>query len=283
MSAISEQTSENGSGRRNPVEKAMLVVELMAEDPGRDWGVREIATELGWTPSTLHRILVLLEQGGWISSPSEGRYSLGIRFLKLTLQASNGFPLQEIGRAGLYDLVEETGETAVLSVYDAARQEMSFVATVDSPQPVRYVADLLNTWMPIYAGATGHAILAFLPAEERWRVIHGAPLRSLTDRTIVDPDKLEKHLEQVRKDGYAWSAGERTPGAVGVGAPIFGPDGRVLGEVSLTVPELRFDRGQLPQYADAVVRCAADITNALGDPERNAATEEVAVGKEGSR
>ena len=251
----------------------MLVLEAMAEDPHRAWGVREIASELGWTPSTLHRILVLLDEDRWITSSSEGRYSLGIRFLKMAIKASSGFPLAEIGKARLHDLVADTKETAVLSLYDPARLEMTFVASVDSPQPVRYVADLLDTWGPLHAGATGLAILAFLPEDERRRIVHGE-LKQVTEATVTDPESLEARLAKIRKDGYVCSTGERTVGAVGIAAPVFGPGGgRVLGDVALTIPESRFEKKELPRLSDAVKRCAASISVAIdGDSHAHAAT-----------
>ncbi|HTU02960.1 MAG TPA: IclR family transcriptional regulator C-terminal domain-containing protein, partial [Candidatus Sulfotelmatobacter sp.] len=115
-----------------------------------------------------------------------------------------------------------------------------------------------------HAGASGLAIMAFLSKEERQTIIERTRLAPLTDRTITDPVALEEELARVRARGYAFSRSQRTQGAVAVAAPIWGPDGRILGELNVSVPESRFDAGMRPRLAQLVVRHAKRIMEKLG-------------------
>jgi IclR family acetate operon transcriptional repressor len=140
---------------------------------------------------------------------------------------------------------------------------MMFVAAVNSSHPLRYVVPI-NEWIPVYAGASGLAIMAFLPPEERRAIIARTKLAPVTERTITDPMVLEKELARIRARGYAYSRGQRTVGAVGIAAPIWGPDGRVMGDLTVSVPEPRFDERKLPAFARLAIHHAQRIMEHLG-------------------
>jgi DNA-binding IclR family transcriptional regulator len=238
----------------------------MTEQPAAThYGVREMATALGWTPSTVHRILVLLENDGWITSPpGSGRYQPSARLLKLALAAARSVPLVDVALPRIERLVEQCNETALLGFYDGARMEMSFIAAVESRQRVRYVADSLHeTWAPLNAGASGLAIFAFLSKEDRERVVARKGLAARTTRTIVDVHDLEIRVAEIRSHGYAVTIGERTPGAAGIAAPIFDREGYVVGDVLITVPEHRFGPTVEAALGTAVIACARDISEEL--------------------
>ncbi len=134
-------------------------------------------------------------------------------------------------------------------------------ATVDSPHPIRQARQIAE-WLPVTAGATGLAILAFLPEAEQHAIL-ARPLPTITSRTTTDRAALEQILARMRTQGYALTRGERTPGAVGVGAPIFGPAGRVIGSVGMTQPEQRFRPEDERQHAERVIAAARAITEQL--------------------
>jgi len=251
----------SAQSRRNPVAKALLVLEWLVKHPADATGVRELAAVFGWTPSTLHRILVLLENERWVSSDS-GRYRLGLRFFNVALTAARDFPLLQVAMSHIEELVRETDETTLLGLFDPNRLEMTFVAAVESQQALRYAADLRGTFAPLHAGAAGLAILAFLSEPEQERAMRRG-LEAVTDRTIVDPARLREVLIDVREQGYACTTGERTTGCSGIAAPILGPKGRVLGDVVLNMPDSRFDSDREPELAAAVVRCAHAISAEL--------------------
>ena len=65
---------------------------------------------------------------------------------------------------------------------------------------------------PLHCPSNGKALLAFRPPAERRRVL-GGPLERLTRRTIVDPAALERQLERVCADRWAFTLEELLAGA----------------------------------------------------------------------
>ncbi len=106
--------------------------------------------------------------------------------------------------------------------------------------------------------------MAFLPNSEQREIIARTHLAPITDRTITEPYKLEHQLELIRAQNYACSIGQRTPGAVAIGAPIFGPTGVVVGDAIITLPEQRFDPKSEKHLARHVMTCADRITRQMG-------------------
>jgi DNA-binding IclR family transcriptional regulator len=249
--------------QRNPVARAFRLLVWMAEQEGETWGVREIAAGVGMHPSTVHRLLATLEPDGLVRrDPGSGRYGLGLEFLRAAWRTASRNSLAQLGVPVLRRLRDETGETAVLGVYDHARRAMLLVASVESEHAVRNVRPL-HTWMPVHGGASGRALLAWLPDEERAAVL-GGPLAAVTDATITTRGALERNLEEVRRQGYALSRGERVPGGVGVAAPVLDAGGRVVAAVGITMPEQRFAPADEPRLAALVVAAAAELGERLG-------------------
>ena len=239
------------------------MIEAVGDDHMREWGVRELGRALRLSPASVYRLLTKLSKHGLIRRGSiPGLYTIGGELYRLSLKLSSGCALQRVGTRFLHELAAQTGETAVLALYDHARMERMFVAAAYSSQPLRYVVRL-QEWLPVYAGSAGLAIMAFLPEEDRRGIIERTGLAPITPNTITDPVRLEGELARVRKQGYAFSRGQYALGAVGIGAPVWGADGRVIGCVHLTTPEGRFKAGTKARYVGLVMKCAAQVTKAV--------------------
>jgi IclR family transcriptional regulator, acetate operon repressor len=253
------------STRRDPVRRALQILRLLASAEQADWGVRELAQALGMAPSSSHRILGLLRDEGFLEIDAETkRYRPSFEFFRIGSQAATKISL---GRAALpivRDLVNLCDETVLVGVYDPGRMAMMFVASVESSKPLRYILKL-HEWLPVYVGS-GFAIMAFLPEEERRAIVGQTRLRPITDRTITEPAELERQLAKVRRQGYSCTKGQRIPGAVGIAAPVFGPPGRVVGNISVTIPEQRFDAALAHRIGGMLVEHAARISAAIGGP-----------------
>ena len=116
---------------RDPVARAFAVLLWMVDAGGAAWGLREIAAGVAMHPSTLHRVLAHLQEGGQVrQDPETGRYSLGLAFLRLAWKAADHHSVREAALPWLKELVDATGETALLALYDPSRREMLLAATV---------------------------------------------------------------------------------------------------------------------------------------------------------
>ena len=80
---------------------------------------------------------------------------------------------------------------------------------------------------------------------------------------IKDADELRRALEAVRQKGYCMTRGQRIPGVVGISAPVFLGDGRVMGSLYVSVPEQRFADDQEAKISGSLVACSAALSRQL--------------------
>jgi DNA-binding IclR family transcriptional regulator len=163
----------------------------------------------------------------------------------------------------MQDLAEASGETVSFGVYDPVRRQTYVLAVVESDAPVRYVSKL-HEWRDLHTGASGRAVMAFLPDDERRAVVERTRLAPATEHTITSLQELERVLAEVRERGYAFSQEERRLGGIGIASPVFGPGGQVVAEVGVSVPTQRFVRGDESRLARLVKACAERITEEMG-------------------
>jgi len=197
--------------------------------------------------------------------PGSSRYSLGLEFLRLCHITTARQPIKQLAYPHMKSLADDCGETVVLGLYDRDRFEMMFAAEAlpSTPFALRYVIQL-DSWIPVYAGATGLAILAFLPNSQIQMIIRSTGLRAITNKTITSPDSLIKELRATRNRGYAISRGQRMPDAGAIAAPVFSSFGDVIGDIVITLPKQRLDSVREKSLAQKVVKCAAALTADLG-------------------
>jgi IclR family acetate operon transcriptional repressor len=244
--------------RRNPVEKAVQMLAWMADSGEGHWGIRQLARGLEIPPSTAHRTVSMLEAAGVLTSDGEARYRFSLDFIRLASRVALDVPLRRAAMPHLRRLVERINETAYLGVYSSDRKRMMYVDCVHSTHPLRYVLPLYE-WLPMHAGAGGEGILAFLPEDEIEAILASAELEPVTEQTVTDADELRRELIEVRARGYVMSVGRLIAGAVGIAAPVFGPDNRVIGDIVLALPEARIE----PLTADTLGRELATCGDAV--------------------
>ena len=200
--------------------------------------LRDISSEVGLTKPTTYRLLSSLKSRGMVLQDSmTGDYGLGpacFHLMSAVVNGQAGFVLDD--KPTLQALRDETGET--ITVHTRAGLSRICIQEFPSPHPIRYIAGLGAT-TSIHVGSAGKILLAFMPADERERVLADLRLTAMTANTITDPVVLNKELEKVAKQGYAISHGERVDGAVGVSAPILDATGRALAAISVLGPSER--------------------------------------------
>jgi DNA-binding IclR family transcriptional regulator len=249
---------------RSPALKVLKALTWIVQEKSQEVGVRETALGLGVSPSTAHRLLSELTKADFVKhDPHIGRYSLSLEFRRLAHLAIGHLSLQRLALTHMRRLTDACNETSLLGIYDSMRQEMMFVAMIESSHPLRYSIDL-NKWLPIHVGGSGLAIMAFLSDKEVATIIDRTRLAPVTPRSITERYRLEAELHKIRERGYAITRGQRTPDAVGLAAPIFGSNGEVVGDICLTLPESRFDSSSEDRIAELLKACANEVTKAIG-------------------
>jgi DNA-binding IclR family transcriptional regulator len=75
---------------------------------------------------------------------------------------------------------------------------------------------------------------------------------------------LRADVDQVRRDGWSYTEGERDEGAAGLSAPVFDAAARLVGAMTISGPMSRVTRASAEAWADELVRSAETATRLLG-------------------
>jgi DNA-binding IclR family transcriptional regulator len=284
------------TGRRSvgSVTRAVALLDVLAASES-GLGVNELARRIGVNASTASRLLATLQESGLVTRDAHGGpYRLGLRLLALADRVLAQQDVRTLARPLLIRLVDDTGETATLSLPgDEAAITVDFVP---SPSSVSSMARVGRPSVP-HATAAGKVMLAFaggtpdaaersgdtddVGLEAAARAVEaaqpdplagardqlpkiGQPLHSFTERTITDPVSLAAELADVRRWGWAEAAGEREPDLAALAAPVFGRDGELVAILGLQGPVARLPAEKRAALSEPLVAAAAELGAALG-------------------
>lgn len=222
-----KQTDAVGS-----VDTMFDIVEYVSQEESAT--LSEIAADLEYAKSTIHRHLSTLERRGYIIQ--EDGYYVGLRFLELGEQARNRHHAYQLAREKVEELASVTDERAQFLVEEQG--EAVYIHRAHGEHAVRTDPGI-GKRIPLHATSTGKAILAAMHPEELSRIIEHTTFDPLTDETITDPETLRNELEHVRERGYAFNRQENLDGLHAVGVAVTGPEERVIGALSVSGPSHR--------------------------------------------
>jgi DNA-binding IclR family transcriptional regulator len=224
-----------------------VLLSFKAEEPVL--GVSGIARRLGLPKSAVHRTLDSLVRMGLVARDrTSSRYRLGPRAADLGFAALGTPDIRGLALPLLQDLSRRTRETATLSLLSG--HERFYAAQVEGPEDVKMVIEI-GKRCPLYAGASGRAILAYFSTAQLSAYLAATRLEPLTENTITSPEDLVANLGVVRSRGYSVSLGERDPWAGAVAAPVFLGD-VLIGSISICGPHIRFTPDKVTAYGELV-------------------------------
>lgn len=235
-------------------DRTLDLLELLAQW-GREMSHAEIAEALDIPKSSLTKLLRNLTDRGYLRFVADTKgYRLGDAILKLAQQSNQRRSLIECAQPVLRDITQQTSESCALSQLKGEQVEV--VATVTSEQRLQSHMRL-GDLAPLYAVSGGKAILAYLPDGMREEYMRAVTFQRFTKNTISSKKALLATLEDVRKNGFALSMEEYTPGIVGVGVPILSPGGFPLGSLNVAIPAVRYSN-EVRERAIAVLTTSAE-------------------------
>ncbi|TNC27812.1 IclR family transcriptional regulator [Amycolatopsis alkalitolerans] len=245
------------------VARAVAVLRAVIE-AGEDVSVAELTETLGLPRPTVHRLLDLLAKEDMVE-PDHGtrRWRPTVECQRLGAVLAARRDLVRLARPVLAEVVERSQEACLLGVYLPRRREMIYASEHTSPNPLSYRIEL-NSPVPVNWGASGRAILAFLPEEEIEAILAERAPNPVTGEKAPSANVLRRELDFIRQAGFAFSRGQKIPGSRGIAAPILGADGIAVGSLTLTIPEMRFREEAKEQLAEMVIRGAGELSVMLG-------------------
>lgn len=251
------------------VSRVVAVLRAIAE-AGQPVSVKELAETLDLAPSTVHRLLDQLSQAGMVARAPLRRYRASVEFSRLGTLVSKRTGVLHLARPAMEAVARETRETCLLGMLLPGSVRGILVDKQDAQAPVPYVISMRSNRSLLW-GATGLGMLAWLDRREIIRALGQGDASPLDGSPPPGEMALMARLAGIRARGYAITHGERTRGAVGMAAPIFSADRRVIGDLCLSVPQVRFDARREADYAGLLVQEAARLSQVLSRAEPVAA------------
>jgi IclR family pca regulon transcriptional regulator len=197
----------------------------------REMSLAEVAAATGLARPTARRLLLTLEELGYVRS-ADGAFSLTPKVITLGTAYVASLGLWEVARPHLQALVRRTGESSSMAQLDGS--DIVYVARVSVPKIIALRVDI-GTLFPARQTSQGKVLLAALAPEELDAVLD-IPSRSGLPRYIgTSRAELDEELRQVRARGWALADEELAPGVRSVAVPVRDGTGAVRAAMNVTV------------------------------------------------
>jgi len=219
----------------------------------------EVATRTGLTRATARRLLLTLDELGYVSS--DGRhFSLTPRVLDIGYAYVSSLNVQQIAQPYLEALSERVNESVSVTVLDEA--DIIYVARVPTTR-IMTISLGLGSRLPAHCTSMGRVLLAELTTDEL-RAVLPAELAPRTERTITSRRELEGVLAKVGERGWALVDEELEIGVRSIAAPLRDSNGRAIAAMNVSTHAGRTTVAELHEhFVPALVATAQEISDAF--------------------
>ncbi len=221
----------------------------------------EICEKLALPKTSAYDIITTLAETGMVNVDrgQRQRYTIGLTAYRIGINYTNNLDFISVIEPELKAFAKETGKTVFFGVRSDC--EVVYICKAEPENPIITTATV-GTKNPMYCTSLGKVILAYSDEETRDQVIKGIKFQKKTEKTITSKESFLQELEKVKTQGYALDEREVEDHMECVGAPVFGPDGGVLGAISISSlyqPTEDYDR-----LGQAVLAKAREVSKQLG-------------------
>jgi IclR family pca regulon transcriptional regulator len=222
-------------------------------------GIAELAGRLSISRPTMHRYVTTLVSLGYLEQDASRKYRLGLGTIDLgaALYATG---LCKHARPELETLARRTCYSAEIAVLDGL--EILLVGRVLAGTRAAVEATLR---LPAHCTSVGKVLLAYLPSEQRAKLISEIDLVERGPRTITSKAALHAQLRDVRSEGLAIDDEELMEGSRAIAAPVREESGDVIAAVGLVTYGRVIEADELvSRFEGKLVATAERISRQLG-------------------
>lgn len=199
------------------VKKAFKILQAVA-DSNTGLGVSDLAKSLDIGKSTVHGITVALEELGILArDPVHKKYNVGYTLFELGRKAYKKIELWDVAKASMENLMEEVGETVFLGTLNG--DHVTILNLVESQNQLK-ITSPPGTRIPLLVGATGRVFLAQLEEKRAREIVIKKGLTRYTSKSVTDPRRFLKEVDEARGRGYAVDQEEYILGLNAIAASI---------------------------------------------------------------
>ncbi|PIV20408.1 MAG: IclR family transcriptional regulator [Deltaproteobacteria bacterium CG_4_8_14_3_um_filter_45_9] len=199
------------------VKKAFKILHAIS-DASNGLGISDLSKQLKIGKSTVHGITSALEEMGiLVRDPIHKKYNIGYTLLELRKKAYAKMELRDVARIPMERLMEKIGETVFLGILNG--DHVTILDMVESHNEMK-ITSPPGTRLPLIAGATGKVFLSQFEEKKAKEIIQKIGLVRFTSKSIIDPKKFFKEVEETKKRGYAIDDEEYMLGVRAIAVPL---------------------------------------------------------------
>lgn len=230
-----------GGDRVLVLDKAFSVLDLLAQS---DDGLRaaDLQRRLEMPRPTLHRILGMLVEHGYVARGDDDRYRLGLRLYELGKRVQSTSSVLEMITGELTRIADDLDVTAYLSV--RRNDHAMCLARIDRG-PVRIADYQVGETLPLTIGGGPKVLLATMTDTEIDQLLDRQRLAVFTDTTLSSRLDVWDAITAIRRDGYAIGNGDHVEIQTAVGVPLADGAGAAAGAISIAMIQPRPRDGEL--------------------------------------
>lgn len=243
------------------IDRALDILELLSVEKS-GLGVTEIGSRLGLHKSTVHRILTVMAERGYIEkTKSRGEYRIGLKLVEISSLYLNNVELKTEAKPFLWQLAAKFNLVAHLAILDG--NEAVYIEKVDVVHSIRLYSQI-GRRIPVHCTALGKSLMSGLPDDEIEKRLKDYRFHKHTDNTIINKEALMKQIAEVRRKGWSIDDEEHEKGVRCIAAPIRDYRGNVIAALSITGSAAIVNEARDEEIARLVVETAENISRRLG-------------------
>jgi IclR family acetate operon transcriptional repressor len=218
-----------GTPQISSLKRTLTMLEAVIADGGHS-SMTVLARKIGMPVATAHRQVTTLVAEGYLLPAGGGRHFAGARLLGLLHRLDEKQIIANVAAPLLHELADR-----VRSVVQLGTFENDMVTyRIKTGRGANALFTKIGMQLEAYCSGIGKVLLANLPDTEREAYLASGPFVALTERTIVEPNRLRLELDTVQKQGFAIDDEEVAPGLRCMAVPLRQSDGRVLAAISVS-------------------------------------------------
>lgn len=250
--------SEGTSYNAPAVEKTLDILEFLGDAP-QGMSLTGIAEGLGRTKQEIFRILLCLQERGYLIRDAAQSYRLSTKLFEIGSRHSTTQALVARATPHLQLLASEVRNSCHLSI--VVQDRMLAVARMDSDADVVLTVRIGATF-EMHRGTSGRVALAYLNDEfrqEYWK-------RSGESAELIE--QIEEQLREIREQGFAEIESLQMDGVTDCAAPILTGGGTLLGVLCVSHIRSKGESTTRPDIVRAVLECARKVSEEFGPADQ---------------
>jgi IclR family KDG regulon transcriptional repressor len=245
------------------IEKSIQILNYLSSME-RSVGITELSSKLSFPKSTIHRILNTLLKYSLVYQEKEtSKYKLGMQVAQYSNSFYNSFDLRQIAKSILKEVCWETKLTTFLTTWYNGRCICIDSITSSFNTNTNIFVDI-GKEMPFHCAASAKVLLAYQPPKEIKSMINKKNLHKYTPKTITDPKELEKHLIEIKSNGFAFCDEELEEGAKAISVPVKNINREVRASITITGLSKKISKNNIGKFTTILINSSQKLSEMLG-------------------